>query len=220
MNTIHDLGGMDGFTLPGRDQDFPLREEWERQIWGLALAVWAKRIPGYRGFTRADIERIPPELYLDMPYFARWLWAEELATVRGGLTSRDELEDPDGTLAPVDIGDFTPATPADVVALLRADDSYQRAATTEPRFRVGDEVVVKNEHPEGHTRCPRYTRGRRGVIQKHHGVHVFQDDQPADAGEQHLYTVMFTARELWGERGNENDRINAELWEFHLESPS
>ena len=25
MNTIHDLGGMDGFTLPERDQNFPLR---------------------------------------------------------------------------------------------------------------------------------------------------------------------------------------------------
>ncbi|MDH4072294.1 MAG: nitrile hydratase subunit beta [Gammaproteobacteria bacterium] len=217
MNTIHDLGGMDGFTLPARDQDFPLREEWERQIWGLALSVWSKPIPGYPGGTRADIERIPPERYLDMPYFAKWLWAEEVAVIRGGLLSREELDNPDAYVAAVDVGDFTPATPADVVAFLQSDNSFERPATTEPRFRTGDEVVVKNNHPEGHTRCPRYTRGRRGVINRHHGVHDYQDDQPADAGKQHLYTVTFAAKELWGDRGNDNDRINAELWEIHLE---
>ncbi len=217
MNTIHDLGGMDGFTLPERDQDFPLHEDWEREIWGLALAVWSKRIPGYPGGTRADIERIPPELYLDMPYYAKWLWAEEVSTIRGGLTTREELDDPDGPLAPIDVGNFVPATPEEVVAFIQADDSYERPATTEPRFEIGDHVIVWNNHPEGHTRCPRYTRGKRGVIQKHHGVHGFQDDEPADAGEQHLYTVTFTARELWGDRGNANDRINAELWEIHLD---
>lgn len=217
MNTIHDLGGMDGFTLPERDQDFPLHEEWERQIWGLALAVWSKPIPGYPGGLRADIERIPPEIYLNMSYYEKWVWAEEVAVIRGGLATRAELDDPDGSLSRPDIGGFTPATPADVVAFMEADDSYERPATTEPRFQPGDEVVVMNNHPAGHTRCPRYTRGHRGVIQAHHGVHGFQDDEPRDAGEQHLYTVTFTARELWGDRGNPNDRVNTELWEYHLE---
>jgi nitrile hydratase len=216
MNTIHDLGGMDGFTLPERDQDFPLHEEWERQIWGLALAVWSKSIPGNPGGSRADIERIPPELYLDMPYYAKWLWAEEVAAIRGGLTTRDELADPDGPLSAADVGNFTPATPEEVVAYMDADDSFERPATTEPRFAVGDEVAVMNNHPAGHTRCPRYTRGHRGVIHAHRGVHGFQDDEPRDAGEQHLYTVSFTARELWGNRGNVNDRVSAELWEIHL----
>ena len=217
MNTIHDLGGMDGFTLPERDQDFPLHEDWERQIWGLALSVWAKRIPGYPGGTRADIERIPPELYLDMPYFAKWLWAEEVSVTRGGLASRAELSDPEGALEAPDIGNFTPATPAEVIAFLQSYDSFEIPATVEPAFAVGDTVIVKNNHPEGHTRCPRYTRGRQGVIQKHHGVHHFQDDVEEDVGQQHQFTVTFTGRELWGERGNANDLIHAELWEYHLE---
>ena len=107
MNTIHDLGGLDGFTLPERDQDFPLHEEWERLVWGLAVSVWSKPMPGYRGGTRADIERIPPELYLNMPYYAKWLWAEEVAAIRGGVITREELENPDGPLAPADAGNFT-----------------------------------------------------------------------------------------------------------------
>jgi len=95
---------------------------------------------------------------------------------------------------------------------------FEIPAAVDAGFSVGDEVRVKNNHPEGHTRCPRYTRGRRGVIQKHHGVHHFQDDVDGDVGQQHLYTVTFTATELWGERGNPNDRIHAELWEYHLEA--
>jgi nitrile hydratase beta subunit len=218
MNSIHDLGGMDGFTLPERDQEFPLREEWERVLWSLVFAVVAKPEPAYGGGTRADIERIPPELYLDMPYFAKWLWAEEVAAIRGGVTTRDELQDPEGPLQELESGPFTPATPDEVVAFLTRDDTFQIPARIDARFRVGDEVSVRNNHPEGHTRCPRYTRGRRGVIQKHHGVHHFQDHVDGDVGQQHLYTVSFTATELWGERGNPKDRIHAELWEYHLEA--
>jgi hypothetical protein len=39
MQGIHDLGGMDGFTLSGRDQGRILAEEWERQVWGLLFAL-------------------------------------------------------------------------------------------------------------------------------------------------------------------------------------
>ena len=136
--------------------------------------------------------------------------------IRGGVTTQDELDDPDGPLDTSQFSGFAPATPEEVVAFIRADDTYERPATVEPRFRIGDAVIVKNNHPDGHTRCPRYTRGRRGVVQLHHGVHGYQDDEPEDAGEQHLYTVVFTGKELWGDRGHENDRISAELWEVHL----
>jgi nitrile hydratase len=217
MNTIHDLGGMDGLTIPERDQGRILKEEWERQIWGLALAVWSKPIPGYRGGTRADIERIPPELYLSMPYYAKWLWAEEVSVLRSGLVTRDELENPDGVTSMPDSGNFAPATPADVTAFLASDNSYELAAEVSPLFAVGDDVIVKNEHPKGHTRMPRYLRGHHGVVHRHHGVHGFQDDVPDDVGQQHLYTVMFTGPELWGSRAHPNDRICAELWDYHLQ---
>lgn len=218
MNTIHDLGGMDGFELPDRDQNYVFREDWEKQIWGLIMSVWAKPIGEYAGGTRADIERIPPELYIDLPYYAKWLWAEEVAITRAGIASREELADPDGPLAQPPVAGFVPATPAEVLAFLDRDDSYEIPTMSEPRFAVGDEVIVSNDHPAGHTRVPRYVRGHRGVIRNHHGAHHFQDDVPqgADAGEQHLYTVTFTGEELWGSRAHANDRISAELWESHL----
>jgi nitrile hydratase len=219
MNTIHDLGGMDGFTLKERDQGFPLKEDWERQVWGFALALWAKAIPGYTdGMSRAHLERLPPELYVSMPYYAKWLQAQENALIAGGLVSREELDDSEGPVKIPDLGNFVPAGPGDVTAFLTGDTSYEVPATTEPQYAIGDEVVVTNEHPTWHTRQPRYMRGHRGVIHKHHGVHILEDELPEDRhpGPQHLYTVMFTARELWGERGHKNDRIFAELTEFHI----
>jgi nitrile hydratase len=87
------------------------------------------------------------------------------------------------------------------------------------RFAAGDEVVVKNDHPAGHTRVPRYVRGHRGVILREHGVHAFEDivAPGTRVGPQHLYTVSFTAPELWGSRGHARDRVHVELWEIHLE---
>jgi nitrile hydratase len=216
MNTIHDLGGMDGLTLPERDQGFPLHEQWERQVWGL---VMSRRIPGYRSGGRAALERMPPDQYLSLPYYAKWLWREETAMVRAGIVTESELADPDGPLTMPNLPDFTPAGPAEIIASLAADDSDELEAEVAPRYSVGDEVMVRNQHPTGHTRVPRYTRGHRGVIHTHHGVHILLDDFPngEDPGQQHLYTVMFTGEELWGDRANVNDRICAELWEFHLE---
>jgi nitrile hydratase len=217
MNTIHDLGGMDGFTIPERDQGRILKEEWERQVWGLALVAWTKPILDYSGFSRADIERIPPALYLDMPYFAKWLWAAEVALVRSGLVTRAELENPDGDLVMPDTGNFVPASPAEVTAVMASDESSEIPAEVPARFAVGDDVVARNEHPAGHTRMPRYVRGHLGVIHMHHGVHIFQDDVAEDVGQQHLYTVKFTGPELWGSRAHPNDLIFAELWDYHLQ---
>jgi len=216
MNTIHDLGGLDGQTLPERDQGRILKEDWERQIWGLVMAVWSKPIPGYRGGSRADIERIPPELYLNMPYYAKWLWAAEVALLRSGLASADELANPDGALSIPEFGNFSPATAADLTAYLAGDDSFEIPAEVPPLFAVGDNVIVRNEHPRGHTRMPRYLRGHRGVVHSHHGVHGFQDDVEEDVGQQHLYTVRFTGRELWGSRAHPKDVMHAELWDYHL----
>jgi hypothetical protein len=62
MNGIHDLGGMDGFRVPARDQGFALHEEWERLTWGMLLATSAT--PGLPAGSRRFIESLPPERYL------------------------------------------------------------------------------------------------------------------------------------------------------------
>jgi nitrile hydratase len=88
-----------------------------------------------------------------------------------------------------------------------------------PRFATGDTVRARNVHPTGHTRLPRYVRGRSGVIECDHGAHVFPDSNARFQGEnpQTLYTVRFAARELWGEVANPMDAVNLDLWEDYLD---
>ncbi|HET7502739.1 MAG TPA: nitrile hydratase subunit beta [Kofleriaceae bacterium] len=88
-----------------------------------------------------------------------------------------------------------------------------------PRFRVGQAVVARNIHPTGHTRVPRYVRGRRGVIAIDHGVFIFPDTHAAGEGKkpQHVYSVRFTARELWGPEAPPRDSLHVDLWDDYLE---
>jgi len=94
------------------------------------------------------------------------------------------------------------------------------SAEAEARFSVGDRVVVKNEHPVGHTRAPRYARGRTGIVQRDQGVHIFPDTNAMGLGTkpQHCYSVMFEARELWGSRANIRDRVYIDLFDDYLAS--
>ncbi len=87
------------------------------------------------------------------------------------------------------------------------------------RFKPGDLVVTRNEHPPGHTRLPRYARAKRGCIESDRGVFHFADARAhrRDDGPQHCYSVRFTARELWGPQAPENDSLYLELWEGHMD---
>lgn len=90
-----------------------------------------------------------------------------------------------------------------------------------PRFRVGDRVVVRNMQPAGHTRVPRYVRGKTGVIDRDHGVFVFPDTSAHGQGDkpQHVYSVRFPARELWGPSVLERETLYIDLWDDYLDHP-
>ena len=155
-----------------------------------------------------------------MPYFAKWLYARERILAEAGVFTAAELASPNGPMTPFKLpAGFKPATPAEVVAFLSTDASEVVETDVAPQFAVGDSVRAKNEHPAGHTRMPRYVRGREGSIVKRHGAHRFQDELPpgVDIGPQQLYTVAFHSRSLWGRRGHANDTIHVDLWEYHLE---
>jgi Nitrile hydratase beta subunit len=87
------------------------------------------------------------------------------------------------------------------------------------KFKPGDHVIARNMHPTGHTRIPRYVRGRRGVIDRDHGVFVFPDSNAELAGEkpQHVYSVRFAARELWGDDASAQDVLYIDLWDDYLD---
>lgn len=204
MNGIHDVGGMDGFALPVRDPDEPVfKYEWEALVFGANMVF---RGPWPVDRRRFEVESMPPVLYVNTPYFGRWLWRFEKLLIEGGFATEEELRNPEGPMGPVP--DFQPFV------------SQAVDQTIPPRFQVGDAVMVKNEHPMGHTRVPRYARGRRGTIHLDHGVYDLPDNLAHDLGPnpQHCYSVVFSASELWGARADPRDRLYMDLFDDYLEA--
>ena len=87
------------------------------------------------------------------------------------------------------------------------------------KFGVGQSVRARNINPPTHTRLPRYARGKIGTIERDYGVFVFPDTNAYFLGEkpQHLYSVRFSARELWGEQAKPQDAVYINMWDDYLE---
>lgn len=106
-----------------------------------------------------------------------------------------------------------------VAEVLRRGDEFRVDADVPPRFRAGDRVRARNIHPFGHTRLPRYVRGRPGRVVARRGVHVFPDSNAGGAGEdpRWLYSVAFEGPDLWGPDGDPTLTVYLDLWEPYLE---
>jgi nitrile hydratase beta subunit len=216
MNGVHDMGGMHGFGPVEPEPDEPVfHAPWE----GRALAM--NRAMGSLGLWNIDIgrfsrESLPPDVYLGSSYYRKWTLGLEDLVVQFGLVGEDELAAGHALhpAAPVK----STLTAAEAPKLL-SRGSFERPAAAPARFAVGDRVRMKNMHPTGHTRLPRYVRGHAGVIECVRGCHVFPDAVVAGRGEEPhwLYTVVFAGRELWGEAGDPTLTVSVEAWEPYLD---
>jgi nitrile hydratase len=207
MNGLHDMGGMDGFgpvEIGGNEPVFHHR--WERRVFGLVAASAARRLAGTTDAFRFAIERMRPAHYLRASYYERWLTALATLLVEKGVVTREALRDRAGGSFPLSES----APPLDVPA--------PRDAAV-PRFGVGSAVVVRNAHPRGHTRCPRYVRGKRGTIVRVDGRFSLPDVAAHRAGPcaEPTYGVRFSTRELWGDPAAPNETVHVDLWESYLE---
>ena len=215
MNGIHDMGGMDGFGAVEPEPNEPVfHDRWEGRVFAIRAALRPKdRVPGWGSF-RYDLERIPPADYLRMSYYERWFAISMDRLLRSGLVTKAEIEtgrpQPGPPGPPLLPGpDARPSGPGRLEVAVAA------------RFRPGQDVRARNLHPPGHTRLPRYTRGKMGVVTRDNGVYALQDTdetgQQLDRRPQHVYTVRFAARDLWGERAPARDTVYVDLWEDYLE---
>ncbi len=88
-----------------------------------------------------------------------------------------------------------------------------------PRFKVGDRIRTRNINPRGHTRMPRYLHDRVGVVERDYGVFSFPDTHAHGLGEspQHVYSVKFSAKDVWGREGGERDFIVVDVWDDYMD---
>jgi nitrile hydratase len=217
VNGIHDMGGMQDMGAIQYEKNEPVfHAAWEGRAFALNLAAGAWRKWNIDA-GRHQIELLPPADYLRMSYYEKWTERLVQLLVNTGLVTREEIES--GKPAPDSVKATPPLTAEKVSSILRSGAGAKRDVPAAARFRVGQQVRARNMHPAGHTRLPRYARGKSGTIHLDHGVYVFPDTNAHFLGEkpQHVYSVRFAARELWGEQASPRDAVYVDLWDGHLE---
>jgi nitrile hydratase len=180
----------------------------------IALGSWDK---WNLDASRHQRELIPAAEYLWMSYYEKWHAAVVELLVKHQLITRAEIRN--GKRARGSAKTTPPLTADKVMPLLARGRPANRDAAAAPRFEAGQGVRTRNINPAGHTRLPRYARAKLGAIERDHGVFVFPDTNAHFLGEkpQHVYSVRFSARELWGEQAKPRDSVYIDLWEEYLE---
>ena len=220
MNGIHDMGGMHGFgPIQGIDQAVEpvFHDDWEGHVRALEWLLVSDNVFNLDAF-RYGIERMAPAHYLRSSYYERWLNTVEHNLILAGVITLDEL---DARMAELSGSDQAPPPPERVLPATPPPTPVISTPlpSTEPRFAVGDAVITRSVQPTGHTRLPRYARGKRGVILMVHGPEIFADTNAHGLGEHPhtVYNVRFDAQELWGESAEPKQSVSIDLWESYLE---
>ena len=218
MNGVHDMGGMQNMGPVRYEKNEPVfHAAWEARIYALTRVLRAGGGKGNLDASRHGIEVLPPAEYLRMSYYERWVARMVGQLVSTGLATAAEVES--GQPAPGSAKALPALTAAMVPEMIARRNSARRNVPATPHFKVGQRVRARNINPAGHTRLPRYARGKVGVVVRDHGVFVFPDTNAHFLGEkpQHLYSVRFTGRELWGEHASRRDVIHLDMWDDYLE---
>ncbi|GAA4250426.1 nitrile hydratase subunit beta [Dactylosporangium darangshiense] len=217
MDGIADMGGTEGWgpVHPPSADEPVFAERWQGRA--LALGVLAIRVSGRNiDAYRYALERLDRTGYLGDGYFGRWLNGAELMLDDSAILAPDAVDARARNLRGEKVAEppvpepnrpgYTPAAPGSL-----------RTVDAAPAFATGQRVRTRDMSSPGHTRLPRYLRGHAGVVELIQPAAVLPDTNAEFLGEnpQHVYTVRFDARELWG---GEDFAVTAELFESYLEA--
>ena len=217
MNGVHDMGGMQNMGPIECERDEPVfHAAWEGRVHALTSSLRALRRWNL-DTDRYALELLPPVDYLRMSYYERWLARLEDHSVKFGLITKEELDT--GKVEPASSKAQPALTAAMASQFLTRGIPSSADPTIQPAFKVGQHVRARNLNPSGHTRMPRYARGKAGIIVRDHGVYSFPDTNAHFLGEkrQHVYSVRFAAPELWGDQASNRDFVYIDLWDDYLE---
>lgn len=210
-----DLGGKPGFgpIVPEPEGDY-FHAAWEPRAMALTVAM------GATGSWNIDMSRSARETlpnYLDLSYYDIWLTALQKLLEERGLVQPDEIAAARVLHPALALQRVLQA--GDVARVLATGSSTERPATAPARFAVGQVVRAHSGPMPHHTRLPGYVRGKCGVIERLHGMHVFADvnalGQPDRA--EWLYTVVFEDAILWDTPASDV-KVSVDAWEPYLEA--
>ncbi len=214
--SLADLGGVPNEQpVVPEPEGNPFHAHWESRVHALTVAM------GATGCWNLDMSRAAREVlpdYRSLSYYQIWFEGLQRLLLAHALVTVDELA-AGRPLAPARA--LPRVLAADRVATtLAAGAPTLRAVAGSPRYAVGTQVRLRPEAASHHTRLPGYARGRRGIVERLLGAHVYPDAHSQGLGErpQWLYTVVFSEPELWGERESPQQlSVSIDAWEPYLE---
>ncbi|MGH2406263.1 MAG: nitrile hydratase subunit beta, partial [bacterium] len=219
MNGVHDMGGMHGYgPVHHGGAEPPFHAAWERRAYTMVQVLMRLRVFNVDELRRA-IESIPPAQYLSSTYYQRWLAALLILMEEKGVVTASAVDAAVGQFAR-EPERLQRMARRDNPSLVQAMMAHRHPASplnesSPARYQLGDRVVTRNQHVKGHTRLPRYVRGKQGVIHRFHGVYTLPDTNAHGLGKhpQPVYSVRFAARDLWGDAAAARDNLYIDLWE-------
>lgn len=207
MDGAHDLGGKVGFGAVTLEIQEPVfHEPWEATTWALFILAISKLRAHKADAYRHAVERMAPSWYLTARYYERMLTGTTTLLVERGVVPLDELQRRAG-------GRIQLSDPVASLPVLQVEDSVAPVA----RFAPGDAVLTTVGATPGHTRCPEYLRGHRGVVRRVYPLAYYPELRAHSnvKRREHSYAVEFDADDLWPD-GDPRQRVLAELFESYL----
>jgi nitrile hydratase len=217
MNGPQDLGGQMGFGPVAPEANEPVfHAEWEKRALGVTLTAGAM---GHWNIdeSRHTRESLHPADYYASSYYEIWIKALERLLQKHGFVTAGELAE--GKVLADAAKPKRVLKAAAAPAVLAKGGPCDRPVDAPARFKAGERVRTKNFNPTGHTRLPRYARGKLGVIHAVREGYVFPDSNAHGHGEnpQWVYTVVFDGLEIWGEGADPTLSVSIDAWESYLE---
>jgi thiocyanate hydrolase subunit alpha/thiocyanate hydrolase subunit beta len=230
----HDVGGEPDAPLEFENKQY---EAWEENTYVTSEVL------GWRGIWHSEERRrignvdLGRTIYLGLPYYGRWLLAvarilvdkhhiglselaqrtaEVKARYAGGLRGKPLEAKPKFEGDPTKVKRNRHHTHA----VGKGDPQVFAGQAGDPKFKVGDKVVVRELPVLFYTRTQEYLRGAKGEIAVVSYESPAAEDETWDGAEQKpewFYIVRFNLSELWhGYTGPSNDTLQTEIPERWL----
>ncbi|MFC4947289.1 nitrile hydratase subunit beta [Pseudonocardia sp. GCM10023141] len=219
VDGIADMGGTEGWgqvKAPTRDEPV-FAEPWEGRAFALTLLAMGRVSGQNLDAFRHALGRLDRDAYLEDGYYGRWLNAAELMLTDSAIIAPGAVDARVRRNQGEDVADAPIPEPNKPDYAATAAGSL-RTVEEAPRFAVGDAVQARSTPSDGPTKLPAYIRGHTGIVESLQPAHLLPDTHAVFQGEnpQHVYTVRFRSRDLWGESA-EDFTVTIEMFDSYLE---
>jgi thiocyanate hydrolase subunit beta len=236
VKTVHDVGGEPDAPMKYENKQY---EAWEENTYVMCevlawRGIWLSE--ERRRIGNVDVGRT---IYLGLPYYGRWLLAaarilldkhhiswgdltdrmvEVKARYEGGLDGKTLEARPkfEGD------GSQVKRNRHHTHAVGKGDPQVYAGQAGQPKFQVGDPVIVRELPALFYTRAPEYVRGATGEIARVSYESPAAEDESwdrPDAQPEWFYIVRFNLSQLWhGYTGTTTDTLQTELPERWLQA--